>query len=199
MIPPHTRANHNVLSRAELPDAATARDPLSRVVSYLVPGADQHTFATNQDWMKTDDVVMVNKANREQYVKDRIHFDTNFIVGPQYKAFAAGFFKCVKRRAVSMFQPKSLALLVEGQRHINVEELKSIAEYEGFERYEEIIRDFWSVVKEFSQEQLRHLLKFVTASERIPAAGIKSMKFVIQKNGVGDDEESKKVCRSGLE
>ncbi len=47
--------------------------------------------------------------------------------------------------------------------------------------------DFWSIVKEFSQQQKKSLLTFVTGSDRIPITGLKDVTFVIQKNGPNSD------------
>ena len=174
-------------------------DPLSRALSYLVPGADPTTLAPRDELPGKAEaqphVQMLNISNRRQYVQDRLKFETTFKIRPQYEAFVTGFFRCVEKQAIRMFSPEGLKRLVEGYRTIDVKELRQITEYEGYTAYSPVIRNFWQVVQEFSQEQLRHLLKFVTACERIPVLGIKYMKFVIQKNGVGDDATSSQVCR----
>lgn len=77
--------------------------------------------------------------------------------------------------------------MVEGIQTIDSKELEEHARYEGgFGPSHRVIRDFWSVVHEYSNEKRAQLLEFVTASDRVPVNGIHSIMFVIQKNGVGD-------------
>lgn len=49
------------------------------------------------------------------------------------------------------------------------------------------MKDFWHVVRSFSPEQLRKLLEFVTASDRVPFDGLGGIDFIIQKNGADDE------------
>ena len=195
----HDNARDDEIWRQEA-KIALQNDPLSRAVSYLVPGADLSTFTPIDEFQgeaakDQAHVQVLNISNRKQYVQDRLKFETTFKIRPQYEAFAAGFFKCVDKEAIRMFRPEGLKRLVEGYRTIDVKELKQITEYEGYTAESPVIQNFWQVVEDFSQEQLRHLLRFVTACERIPVLGIKYMKFVIQKNGVGDNATSSQVCQ----
>ena len=178
--------------------AALEEDPLSRAVSYLAQGANLSTFALIDKAQDNDEdeehVPMLDINNRRQYVQDRVKFETTFKIRPQYEAFETGFFRCVDKRAITMFRPECLQKLVEGSRTINVKELKEITEYDGYSTDSPVIQNFWQVVEDFSQDQLRHLLRFVTACERVPVRGMEYMKFVIQKNGVGDTATSSQVC-----
>ena len=131
---------------------------------------------------------MVTNQNRKQYVSDYIFWLTDKSIRPQFEAFARGFFICVSRKAISMFTPKVLKDLVEGSRFIDVGGLQEVTHYEGGFMFDDhVISNFWSVVREFSQDQLRLLLEFVTASDRVPAGGIGSTNLAVQKNGDGDE------------
>ena len=130
---------------------------------------------------------MVNNSNRERYVNDYVYWLTDKSVRPQYEAFARGFFKCIDRKTISMFSPEALRTIVEGIQEINVEQLEQVAKYDGYSVEHRVVRNFWSVVHSFTQDQVRRLLEFVTASDRIPVNGIRSIAFVIQKNGTGDE------------
>lgn len=132
--------------------------------------------------------VMVNNQNREQYVEDYIFWLTDKVVRPQYEAFARGFYVCLDRKAVSIFNPESLKGVVEGIQEIDVDALQETARYEGgYSVRHAIIKDFWHIVRQFPPTQLRQLLEFVTASDRIPVNGVNSIQFVIQRNGIGDE------------
>lgn len=131
---------------------------------------------------------MVTNKNREQYVEDYVFWLTDKSIRPQYEAFARGFYVCVDRKAASIFNPESLKGVVEGIQEIDVDALQETARYEGgYSAGHRIIKDFWHVVHQFQTTQLRQLLEFVTASDRIPVNGVNSIQFVIQRNGVEDE------------
>ena len=48
-------------------------------------------------------------------------------------------------------------------------------------------RNFWEVFYEFSDEQKKQLLAFVTGSDRVPIGGLSKMKIIIVKNGPDSD------------
>lgn len=134
-----------------------------------------------------DEAPLVTNQNRHQFVKDYIFWLTDKSIRPQFDAFVRGFHTCLDRSALSIFTPESLKTVVEGLQTIDVKELENHARYEGgFGPDHRVIRDFWSVVQQYSAEKKAQLLEFVTASDRIPVNGISSIMFVIQKNGVGD-------------
>ena len=136
----------------------------------------------------TSQASMVTNENREQYVMDYIFWLTDKSVRPQYEAFERGFFVCLDRKALSIFTPDALQSVVEGIQEIDVDALEQTARYEnGYHADHRIIKEFWHVVRQFSPEKVRQLLEFVTASDRIPVNGIRSILFVIQRNGTSDD------------
>lgn len=135
----------------------------------------------------SDEAPLVTNENRHQFVKDYIFWLTDKSIRPQFEAFLRGFFTCLDRSALSIFTPESLKTVVEGLQEIDMKELENHARYEGgFGPEHRVIRDFWSVVQQYSPEKKAQLLEFVTASDRVPVNGISSIMFVIQKNGVGD-------------
>lgn len=135
----------------------------------------------------TIEAPLVTNQNRTQFVKDYIFWLTDKSVRPQFEAFLRGFYTCLDRSALSIFTPEALKTVVEGYQEIDVTELEQHARYEGgFGPHHRVIRDFWSVVREYPAEKKAQLLEFVTASDRVPVNGISSIMFVIQKNGVGD-------------
>lgn len=136
----------------------------------------------------TSEACMVTDENSCQYVEDYIFWLTHKSVQPQYEAFAKGFYVCLDRRATSIFSPEALKSVVEGIQEINVDALRATARYDGgFSADHRVIRDFWHVVRHFSVERVRQLLEFVTASDRVPVNGVRSILFVIQQNGTDDE------------
>lgn len=47
--------------------------------------------------------------------------------------------------------------------------------------------NFWEVFYEFSDEEKKQLLAFVTGSDRVPVGGLSNLKLVIVKNGPDSD------------
>lgn len=137
---------------------------------------------------------MVTNANRDQYIRDYIHYLTNTSVRPQFSAFMDGFWRCLNKKSMRLLTPSTLKSLIEGHDNINTRELYSITKYEGgFSRMHSTILDFWDVVHHWAEEEgdegqtkVRKLLEFVTASDRLPIDGVHRIAFVIQKNGEGD-------------
>lgn len=131
---------------------------------------------------------LVTNRNRAQYVRDYMFWLTDKSVRPQYEAFARGFFTCLDRTALSLFNPDALKTVIEGIQEIDMEELHQYAKYEGgFHLHHPTVQDFWHVVKRYPQAKRGKLLSFVTSSDRLPVNGIPSILFVLQRNGVGDD------------
>ena len=130
---------------------------------------------------------LVTNANRAQYVKDYIFWLATKSIDAQYAAFAKGFYTCLDRTALSMFTPDALKKVVEGYQEIDVAELERTTEYEGFTRDSPTIVYFWEIVRnEYTPAQHKQLLEFVTASDRVPVTGVKSIKFEIDRNGEDD-------------
>lgn len=74
-----------------------------------------------------------------------------------------------------MFSYRELQTLISGADHeINIDDLQQNTKYgNGFTETHETITTFWTVVKAFSEEQKRKLLKFVTSCSRPPLLGFK--------------------------
>ena len=50
-----------------------------------------------------------------------------------------------------------------------------------------VSRNFWEVVHEFSEDQKKQFLQFVTGTDRVPLGGLSKLKFMIVKNGSDSD------------
>jgi len=123
---------------------------------------------------------LVTNENRLQYVKDYVRALTYSSVAPGLIPFLHGFLTCIQPKSLQLFTPHSLRHLIEGTQHIDITDLKRCAKYEdGYTAQHSNIRAFWDVVEGYSQEELRLLLEFVTASDRVPVTGYESITFHI--------------------
>ena len=133
-------------------------------------------------------IPMVTNENRDQYIHDYVHQLTFKTVYDQFNAFRYGFFTCFHPKAISLFSPSGLKALVEGLPDISVAGLESITRYDGgYDFFHPTVRQLWTVVHSWSQEKVRKLLEFVTASDRLPVGGVGKLIFTVQKNGTGDE------------
>ena len=132
------------------------------------------------------DAPMVTNKNRNSYVSDYIRWLSDISIRPQFQAFKSGFFSCIDRRSISLFDPSTLQSVVEGIQEIDIPELRRATRYIGWEASHRSVRDFWSIVKRYDLEEKKRLLEFVTASDRVPVGGMENLQFTLQKNGVDD-------------
>jgi hypothetical protein len=133
----------------------------------------------------------VTNANRNQFVKDYLHWLTHRSIARQLAAFTTGFHTCLAPRSLSLFTPHSLRALIQGTPTISVPLLRKATRYESpYTATHPTILDFWSIVDEYSQAEVKRLLEFVTASERVPITGFEGMNFVIgpAEGGEGDTD-----------
>ena len=90
-----------------------------------------------------------------------------------------------------MFSYRELATLISGAEHeINIEDLKTNTNYSGgFGPDHPTILAFWQVVRAFTEEDKKSLLKFVTSCSRPPLLGFKDLDppFCIQNAGSEPD------------
>lgn len=130
---------------------------------------------------------MVTNQNRHQYIRDRIYWLTEKTIRAQFEMLEKGFFTCIDPKALSLFTPESLQTLVEGSQDIDLDQLEEHTEYEsGYSAESTIVKDFWRAVRDLSPEQIRRLLVFVTATDRVPAKGMVDVQFVVQRSGNDD-------------
>lgn len=142
----------------------------------------------NDDTTLPSETALVTNDNRGEFVRDYVMHLIMHSVRAQLKAFKKGFHTCLNKRSLELFTPKMLKNLVEGTQTISVAGLRACATYEDFDATHATVRTFWEIVETYSQEDLSHLLEFVTASDRVPITGYKSLTFDIVRMG-GDSEQ----------
>jgi len=145
---------------------------------------------------------MVTNANRHEYVADYIAWLTNCSISPQFTAFRRGMLAILPNRPLTLlFTPVTLKSLFEGSPTVDTHALESITKYDdGYHVNHPLIREFWSVVHEYSEAQKGALLEFVTASDRLPGGGVGepggqgAITFVIQRVGLSENLPTSMTC-----
>eukprot|EP00903_Cladosiphon_okamuranus_P014085 g13092.t1 len=150
-------------------------------ISYEVFGAVK-TFDLKEGGGDT----AVTSANRHEYVDLYVRWLLVDSVKDQYGPFERGFHKVVGGKALRLFRPEELELLICGNPKLDFDALEENSKYEdGYSRDDPVVKHFWQVVHEFGEESKRKLLKFATGSDRAPIQGLGSnaLSLVISKNG----------------
>ncbi|KAF9980273.1 putative E3 ubiquitin-protein ligase [Modicella reniformis] len=131
--------------------------------------------------------IPVTSENKREYVERYVNFVMNSSISDQYEWFRRGFYQVCGGDALSLFRPEEIESLVRGSAEpLDIDRLKSVTVYEGFNEKHEVIRNFWSIFKEFDDINQRRLLQFITASDRYPATGIENLSFKITCMGSHD-------------
>ena len=89
-----------------------------------------------------------------------------------------------------MFDERELELLIGGIADIDVEDWKKHTDYRGYQEGDEVIQNFWKIIRTWDAEQKSRLLQFATGTSRIPVNGFKDLqgsdgprRFTIEKAG----------------
>ena len=103
---------------------------------------------------------------------------------------------------IRMFSPKELQELIAGTPHaIDLADLKANTRYGGgYDADHPVIKCFWKVVHEFTDNQRKNLLKFVTSCSRPPLLGFKDLQppFCIQFAGKEERLPTSSTCMNLL-
>lgn len=111
-------------------------------------------------------------------------------VEEQFNAFITGFNELIPADLVNVFDERELELLIGGIADIDVDDWKKHTDYRGYQEQDEVIQNFWKVIRSWDAEQKSRLLQFATGTSRIPVNGFKDLqgsdgprRFTIEKSG----------------
>lgn len=81
-------------------------------------------------------------------------------------------------------------MLIGGIADIDVDDWKKHTDYRGYQESDEVIQNFWKIIRSWDAEQKSRLLQFATGTSRIPVNGFKDLqgsdgprRFTIEKSG----------------
>jgi len=84
--------------------------------------------------------------------------------------------KIIPSAELEKFNSDELELLLNGQPFIDVDDWKQNTIYQGkYNPKHKVIKWFWEVIYELSQEELSNLLQFCTGNSRVPIGGFSMM------------------------
>lgn len=127
-------------------------------------------------------VLTLNRLVTEWKIQKRVE--------EQFNAFISGFNELIPQDLVNVFDERELELLIGGIADIDVEDWKKHTDYRGYQESDEVIQNFWKVIRGWDAEQKSRLLQFATGTSRIPVNGFKDLqgsdgprRFTIEKSG----------------
>ncbi|XP_069743561.1 E3 ubiquitin-protein ligase HACE1 isoform X2 [Narcine bancroftii] len=116
--------------------------------------------------------ILVTQENKAEYVQLVTELRMTRAIQPQINAFLQGFHLFIPPALIQLFDEYELELLLSGMPEIDVTDWERNTEYtSGYDREEPVIKWFWEVVEELTQEECVLLLQFVTGSSRVPHGG----------------------------
>lgn len=145
------------------------------------------TFSLNVDIFGKNELILlrnngdkipVTNDNLDEYIQDYVNYKLDTSVKAQFDCFAQGFRMICPLNMYSIFTPEELDMMISGESNYDWNLLQLQSEYQGFEAHKNVIQWFWTIfLKEFTEEQRKQLLLFITGSDRAPVGGFKEMKL----------------------
>ncbi|CAI5730179.1 unnamed protein product [Hyaloperonospora brassicae] len=126
------------------------------------------------DLVPNGSTIPVTEENKMEYINLRFKWIVATSTSLQLGSLMQGLFSIIPKELISVFDHQELELLICGIPDIDVRDWKTHTIYVG-QRDERVIAWFWSIVKEFSNEQKARLLQFTTGSARVPVQGFKAL------------------------
>ena len=132
--------------------------------------------------------IPVTKSNRLKYIHLVCNYKLNSRLAKQSQAFVKGLGDVLDPKWLSMFNQTEMQALVGGAPvPIDIADLRRNTAYGGFDEADTTVQIFWDVLHEFSSEELRNLLKFVTSTPRPPLLGFKELRPSFSLRNAGSD------------
>ncbi|XP_041360114.1 ubiquitin-protein ligase E3C-like [Gigantopelta aegis] len=121
--------------------------------------------------------ITVNKNNMIEYIHLMADYRLNKQIRSHCSSFRQGMADVISLEWLQMFDPMELQVLISGAHvPIDIADLRRHTNYSGgFTEDHIVIKNFWTAVESFTDEQKRQLLKFVTSCSRPPLLGFKDL------------------------
>merc|ERR1712232_1325136 len=83
-------------------------------------------------------------------------------------SFVEGMGNVLPVEILPIFSGKELRDTFCGNQNVDVDLLKLVVEYEGYNETDKVIINFWETLREFSDDERKQFLQFVWARNRLP-------------------------------
>ncbi|KAJ8528900.1 hypothetical protein K7X08_030640 [Anisodus acutangulus] len=161
---------------------------------YFVIVNNEYGEQTEEELLPGGKSIRVTNENVITFIHLVANHRLNFQIRQQSSHFLRGFQQLIQKEWIDMFNEHELQLLISGSLDgIDIDDLRAHTNYTGGYHKEHYVIDmFWEVVKNFSLENQRKFLKFVTGCSRGPLLGFKYLEplFCIQRAGGNASDEA---------
>jgi len=160
----------------------------------LTFSTEAHSFGRSQtiDLIPNGRHVKVTEESKEKYVSLVCQHRMTTAIEKQIEAYLDGFYELVKPDLISIFTAKELELLISGMPDIDILDLKTNTDYQGYRVSDKEIGWFWNIMFSLSKSEKAAFLQFTTGSSKVPLNGFVELqgmrgvqKFSIHKVGGG--------------
>lgn len=145
---------------------------------------------TTEDLIPNGRNIEVTNENKKEYVDLMVKWRIEKRIAEQFQAFKEGFHELIPQDLINVFDERELELLIGGIAEIDVDDWKKHTDYRGYTESDEVVQNFWKVVRSWDGEQKSRMLQFTTGTSRIPVNGFKDLqgsdgprRFTIEKAG----------------
>ncbi|CAA7389475.1 unnamed protein product [Spirodela intermedia] len=140
-------------------------------LDFSLPGYSDYFFASG------DNPEMVNIANLEEYVSLILDATIGSGISRQMEAFKSGFNEVFPLKALHIFSEDELERLLCGEQNswTSDELLHHVKFDHGYSSSSQPVISLMEVIQEFSWDQRRAFLQFVTGAPRLPPGGLASL------------------------
>ncbi|KAI8149214.1 hypothetical protein BJV82DRAFT_210891 [Fennellomyces sp. T-0311] len=117
--------------------------------------------------------IAVTNDNKVEYIYRMADYKLNQQTREQTRAFINGFRSVISEAWIRVFSPPELQRVISGEdTDFDVTDLRQHTVYQnGYFDHHPIIRSLWQIVEDFSSEEKRAFLKFVTSCPKPPLGG----------------------------
>ncbi|KAI9319767.1 hypothetical protein BX666DRAFT_1916034 [Dichotomocladium elegans] len=142
----------------------------------------------------------VTNENRVDYVYRMADYKLNQQIREQTQAFIRGFRAIIPEGWVKVFSPPELQRVISGEdKDFDVVDLRRHTEYQnGYFDQHPIIRSLWQIVEDFSSDEKRAFLKFVTSCPKPPLGGFSYLHPPFTIRMVTTDSDARQGSVEGL-
>jgi hypothetical protein len=143
----------------------------------------------------------VTDSNKQEYidlvVKNKLYTKDE----EQLNALKEGFYEIIPRKINTLFNEVDLKYLISGINEIDINDWENNTDYEGYNKNDITIVNFWKCVEEFDKEKQTQLLIFATGTSQVPVTGFKDLQgsgkiqhFKLKRFGTEDDLPKSHTC-----
>ena len=143
-------------------------------VTFSVQYKNENNELITEDLITNGREIEVTRDNHDFYIKTKIKYYLNkdkILI----RKIKKGLISLIPENLIKILKSDELELILNGTPFIDLEDWKTHTIYNGYYTTDQIIKDFWNIMSEMTQENLVKILQFCTGSKRVPIGGFKSL------------------------